>query len=430
MKSLVATALAAAVCALGVALWSALPAAAGNFGSLPPTATPTPTPIPRSPTPSPTPTGPAAAPRLAALGPGVMAAQCSSTMPGSARVTLLWAPSGAGVQYLDLSVYNNGFAPGTFVNAGGFGSGLYGYMWDGLRQATTHFARVNTYTSGGWRESATLGFFTPVCDAAAIDPSPAPDMLALRDRIAAAVGYGPIDTAVAITDLRTGEVIDVAGDQPRLPGCTINLFALMRVVADLQDNRYPEPEPGDLVGQTIHRSDPVTARRLVRDWLGGGDLFAGVARVNDFIHALGMSHTLMDHPPAFPEESSRGEGNTITALDVNAGLRALWDGRVLAPFWRDYLLYKMTLVKPGLNYLIPVGASADTTVSHKNGFLYQEGWADNDIGIVWYERAGERYGYAISFFTENVPDKYADIPLGQQISSLAFQWFAGRYGYP
>jgi hypothetical protein len=90
----------------------------------------------------------------------------------------------------------------------------------------------------------------------------------------------------------------------------------------------------------------------------------------------------------------------------------------------------MTLVKPGLDYLIPIGTSEGATTSHKNGFLFEEGWADNDIGIVWYERGGERYGYAISFFTENVPGKYDDIPLGQRVSSLAYQWFVGRYGYP
>jgi hypothetical protein len=139
----------------------------------------------------------------------------------------------------------------------------------------------------------------------------------------------------------------------------------------------------------------------------------------------------MDHPPAFPEETLfDGGSNRITARDSNKGLKALWDGRVLNPFWRDYMLQKMTLVKPGLNYLIAVGPGAGATVSHKNGFLYEEGWADNDIGIVWYERGGERYGYAISFFTENVPGKYDDIPLGQSISSMAYQWFVGRYGYP
>ncbi|MBI5285418.1 MAG: serine hydrolase, partial [Chloroflexi bacterium] len=225
--------------------------------------------------------------------------------------------------------------------------------------------------------------------------------------------------------------IDVNGDATRLPGCTINLFALMRVVVDLQAGKYPEPVPGDLIAQTINRSDPITARRLTRDWIGDGDLATGITRVNDFMHALGMNASLMDHPPAFPEESLFGGiENRITARDVNLGLEALWSGRVLDPGWRDYLLRKMTLVKPGLNYLIPSGTSAGTTVSHKNGFLYQEGWADNDVGIVWFQHGAERYGYAISFFTENVPGKYDDIPLGQAISSLAFQWFVSRYGYP
>ena len=49
----------------------------------------------------------------------------------------------------------------------------------------------------------------------------------------------------------------------------------MRVVVDLQSGRYPEPAPGDLIGQTINRSDPITARRLMRDWIGDGDLLRG-----------------------------------------------------------------------------------------------------------------------------------------------------------
>ena len=73
---------------------------------------------------------------------------------------------------------------------------------------------------------------------------------------------------------------------------------------------------------------------------------------------------------------------------------------------------------------------SEITASHKNGFLWEHGWADNDIGIVWFQRDGRRYAYAISFFTEGVAVKYADIPMGQRVSSLAWQWFAGRYGRP
>ena len=424
MKILAAAALAITTVAIAAMLLPAHTASTVSAAK----ATHTPTRTIARPTPSPTPAPPPAP--APAQGPGIMIAECAAGTPNGVRVIFLWTPSRSGPQWLDLSLVNNGFAPGTFVSMGSLAPQTWGWVWTGVLEGSTHFARVNTLTAAGWKPGETLAFYTPVCSGRR-DPAPTSDMLRLRDDIAAAIDGTTINTAVAITDLRTGETIDVNGDVTRLPGCTINLFALMRVVVDLQAGRYPEPEPGDLIAQTINRSDPITARRLTRDWIGDGDLATGMKRVNDFMHALGMNDTLMDHPPAFPEESLFGGiENRITARDVNRGLEALWSGRVLDPGWRDYLLYKMTLVKPGLNYLIPIGASADATVSHKNGFLYQEGWADNDIGIVWFQRGGERYGYAISFFTENVPGKYDDIPLGQDISSLTFQWFVSRYGYP
>jgi hypothetical protein len=391
-----------------------------------PTRTPT-----RVATATPTPPPPRAEP---ARDLDLLVAECSGSGRNTARAIFLWGTSRGGPQWVDLSIFNDGFAPSTFVSVGSLDRDRWGVVWDGLSQGTTHFVRVNTQTSLGWKASETLAFYTPICDRAsyAYEPAPAADMLTLRERLTAEINAAGINTAVAITDLRTGETVDVNGGANRLPGCTVNLFALMRVVVDLQAGRYPEPQPGDLIGQTINRSDPITSRQLVKYWLGNGDLGRGLNTVNDFTSSLGMSATLMDHPPAFPSESLYGfpTENRITALDANRGLRAIWDGRVLQPGWRDYFLQKMTLVKPGLNYLIPAGTSYGATVSHKNGFLYQEGWADNDIGIVWYQRGGQRYGYAISFFTEGVAVKYADIPLGQRISSLAYQWFVGRYGYP
>lgn len=362
-----------------------------------------------------------------------MTSECVSATATGARTFFLWTPSRSGTQWLDLSLVNNGFAPGTFLTAGPFPADRWGWIWPDLMQGTTHFARVNTLTRDGWKTSQTLAFYTPVCAPGLAEPQPAQDMIALRDKLAAAITASGFNAAVAITDLRTGETVDVNGLDVRLPGCTVNLFALMRVVVDMQAGKYPEPQAGDLIYQTINRSDPITSRRLVKDWIGDGDLVAGITRINDFYQALGMKDTLMDHPPAFPQESIFGSAlneNRTTARDMNRGLKGLWDGRVLEPAWRDYMLRKMTQVKPGLNYLIPSGVGRGATVSHKNGFLYEEGWADNDVGIVWFQRGSERYGYAISFFTENVRTKYADIPLGQKVSSLAYQWLVARYGYP
>ncbi|MEX2225347.1 MAG: serine hydrolase [Dehalococcoidia bacterium] len=421
-----------AVIALGAMIAVALLANLGaEAAPAVPRLTPTRTATPRvSPTPRATPTPPIKP--VAAQGPGIMVAECTGTGVNSVRVFFLWNPSRAGRQFLDLSMLNNGFAPGSFFAAGPLPSDRWGFVWEGLRQGSTHYARINTLTSDGWKATPPLAFYTPICDPAAHTPAAGPDMLSLRADIEAAIVRSGINTAVAITDLRTGESIDVNGANNRLPGCTINLFVLMRVAVDLQNGRYPEPVPGDLIGQTINRSDPITSRTLMKNYIGAGDLYRGINEVNTFMQSLGMRDTLMDHPPAFFHESVFGRSidNRITALDTNRGLQALWDGRVLTPGWRDYMLRKMTLVKPGLNYLIPAGTSSGAVVSHKNGFLYAEGWADNDIGIVWFERNGQRYGYAISFFTQHVPSKYADIPMGQQVSSLAYQWFVGRYGYP
>lgn len=359
-----------------------------------------------------------------------MVAECRTVSATGAQAFLLWTPSRAGTQYLDISIFNNGFAPGTFVGIGPFTPDRWGFIWSDLFQGTTHFVRVNTLTTQGWKSSETLAFHTPVCDAASYAPSPGADMLALRDNIAGVIQRSGINTAVAITDLQTGESIDYNGNDTRLPGCTVNLFVLMKVVTELQAGRYPEPVPGDLIAQTINRSDPITSRRLMRDWVGNGDVYRGLTSVQALMASLGMTSTLLDHPPAFWNESLNGGiDNRITALDANRGLKAIWDGRVLDPGWRDYFLRKMTLVKPGLNYLVSVG-TGDATVSHKNGFLFAEGWADNDIGIVWFERGGQRYGYAISFYSQGFSGKYDAIPTGQRVSSLAYAWFVGRYGYP
>lgn len=404
---------------------------------LTPTARVTRTPAPGTPGASATPT-PGTAEKFvpwsypAAAGPGVMSAECNGKGPNSVKVFLLWNASGAGIQYLDFSVQNNGFAAGTFLSFGPFGRDGWGYAIEGVRQDTTHIARLNTWTGTRWAPSYPLQFRTPICDASAAEPSPRADMLALRDRLGGTIYNSGINAAMAITDLQTGETIDVNGTDPRLPGCTLNLFVIMWVVQELQAGTVAERDAGDIIAQTINRSDPILARRMLRDWVGDNNVYRGLDRMNVYLQALGMTSTIMDHPPAFPEESLHNDvsfNNSTTARDANKALRTLWDGGVVSPQWRDYLLQKMTLVKPGLQYIIG-SAGYGATRSHKNGFLYEQGWADDDIGIVWFERGGKRYGYAISFYSQYLRGKYDAIPLAQNVAAIAYDWFAARYGAP
>jgi beta-lactamase class A len=345
--------------------------------------------------------------------------QCSED---SLSVKFSWQASRDGQQWLDISLENNGFAPSTFAGTGPLSASRESLDWDDARPNTAYFVRINTYDDGQWLPSTTLGFTTPPCGT----PPPSVAMAGLQaslEQQIAAVGF---DAAVAVTDLQTGETISVNGSRQQFTGCTINLFALMQAVIDVENGLYPESRVGDLIAATIYGSNPVTAHDILLI-SGNGDIVAAMNKVNHLIESLGLKDTFYDHPPAYwPAWSLRGMSNLTTALDVNKALAGFWQGSVMSIEWRDYLFDKMTGVKPGLNYLIPAGVT-DGVVGHKNGFLALDGWVDNDAGIVTFTRGGQSYAYAITFLTQSVPTKYGDIPLGQTVSSLVWQYFSNTY---
>jgi beta-lactamase class A len=353
--------------------------------------------------------------------------ECSDE-PGKVRVTFSWAPNlnPETSQWLDLSLQGPSFAPGSFTSVGPMPAWRSSYTWDGIEAGALHHWRINTLSGNEWLTSPVEAFFTLHCGA---NPTSAnPDMIALRERLRAEVQASGLNAALAVLDLQTGESIDVRGDEARLPGCTINFFVLLSVVMDVEAGLYPESDVGGLISSTTWSSNAVTARSLLIK-TGGGDIRAGVDKVNKLIRTLGLKTSLYDHAPAFfPEYSLLGSSNILTANEINQALANFFSGGIVSPQWRDYLIKKLTEVKPGLQYLIPAGVGA-ATVAHKNGFFpSSNGWIDNDAGIVIFESGGHQYAYVVSFFTQDVSVKYADIPLGQTVSSLVWQYFRGRYG--
>jgi hypothetical protein len=358
---------------------------------------------------------------------------CSAALPGQVQATLSWAPGlgSPGGQWVDLTTAGPDFAPGTFLGTGPFPSAASSLIWDGLPPGVRHWWRVNTFSGGQWHVSASGSFTTGLCEGLAPGAAPVGAGLAtLGERLQAEIAAAGINAAVAVTDLQTGESISVAGDDVRLPGCTINFFVLLSVVLDLQIGRYPEAQVGELIAATVWSSNPHTARQLLA-WTGMGDLGVGVAKVNDLLRSLGLQHSLYDHPPAYmPSFSLYGASNALTANDMNRALTLFYQGQIVVPYWRDYLLAKLRVVKPGLNYLIPAGVSGGL-VAHKNGFFSGSmGWIDNDAGIVEFDVGGVRRAYAISFFTQQSLGKYADIPLGQTVSRLTWEYFQAKYRSP
>jgi hypothetical protein len=275
---------------------------------------------------------------------------------------------------------------------------------------------------------AILLFATGLGSAAHAESSTAePGQLAgLQAELQAAIEASGLDVTVSVTVLQTGETASVGGDDPGLAACSINLLVLIQAARDMSTGLIPVDAGDDLIGRTIFSSNPVTARELLF-LIGGGDLWAAMRKVNDLAKSLGVG-IYYDHPPAFLEESLSGVDNFVTANSMNALLAALWHQQALNPDWTDYLLDKLTDVKPGLQYLIPAGVG-NATVSHKNGFVWTaRGWIDNDVGIVSFRAGGQTYAYAISYFASWVPDEYGDIVLGQRLSSLAWSHFQAIYG--
>jgi beta-lactamase class A len=340
----------------------------------------------------------------------------------SLNVTFTWQPSGAGQQWLDVG-HDVSFAPGTFAGTGPFTSNQESFVWDDPRPNSAYFVRINTQDGDAWSASTTLSLNTPPCGAVA----PSPGMLDLQTRLEQQVASANFRTAVAVTDLQTGETISVNGDRQQFTGCTMNLFALMQAVVDLQNGQYEESRVGDLIAATIYGSNPVTARDILLI-SGEGDIVTAMNKINALLEKMGLTDTFYDHPPAYwPAPTLRNISNLTTALDVNRALSALWNGTVVSVEWRDYLFEKMTGVKPGLNYLIPAGVT-DGVVGHKNGFFWlPDGWIDNDAGVVTFQRGGQTYAYAITMLMEAIPGEYVDIPMGQAISSMVYQYFSATY---
>ena len=235
------------------------------------------------------------------------------------------------------------------------------------------------------------------------------------------------DYAFAVTDLQTGETVGSGMSRPQLTACTVNFFVLLQATIDVQEGRYPEAEVGDLIARTIWSSNPVTARDLYTI-VGDGDTTHGVRRVARLIDELSLDDTILDHPPGFSKHTlGVNRNNWTTAADMNRALAALYDEELLQPRWRDYLLEHMTRVKPGLNYLTAIGPTVP--VSHKNGFFRatDQTWVDNDIALVRIETEAGPRAYAVSFFSQWVPWKYADLALGQRLSVAAWDFFSARY---
>jgi hypothetical protein len=79
---------------------------------------------------------------------------------GTVLIQFNWVTYQFGLQWVDLSLHNNGWAWGTFIGIGPFAPSHNSQEWGGLLPGQWHYLRINALTWFGWQPSPTYQFFT------------------------------------------------------------------------------------------------------------------------------------------------------------------------------------------------------------------------------------------------------------------------------
>ncbi|HUY99714.1 MAG TPA: serine hydrolase, partial [Thermomicrobiaceae bacterium] len=250
----------------------------------------------------------------------------------------------------------------------------------------------------------------------------------LQGELQALVAGWDGENAVSVTDLQTGQAIAVNGSRPQIAACTIKLGIIMAVAQDIEAGRYTADEVDDLVRSMMGPSNTPPARELL-GYVGGGDIGAGIHRVNDLMRGLGATGSVLAHPPGYPDdEYGYGTGdNLLTTDDLNLMLVKLYRGQALSSWATSYVLWSLTIAPDWMNQSLGSPLSSDARLYHKIGQLYEPENTWNDAGLVVFSRNGHDYAYAISYLGSYGPswqDAYAH---AQSASATVWRYFDTAY---
>jgi hypothetical protein len=95
--------------------------------------------------------------------------ETQTCVAGKANVTFSWQGNdpASTQQWLDLTIFDNGWQPGSFIGAGPLSGRSTSYLWPGLLSKTQHYIRINQQlANGAWDASGTFVFTTIDCGAA------------------------------------------------------------------------------------------------------------------------------------------------------------------------------------------------------------------------------------------------------------------------
>ena len=253
-------------------------------------------------------------------------------------------------------------------------------------------------------------------------------MATLQGELDALVSGWAGRSGVAVMDLQTGQIVGVNIDQQQVSACVVKIFIMMAVAEDIEAGKYTAASVDDLVRDAMGPSNTWPARELTI-LAGGGNLTTGVLRVNAIMQSLGMTRSVMPHPPGYPEiDHGLGTGEIyITGRDMVVALGKLYRGEALSAWATDYVLWSMTIAIPGQQQSLGGGIPYSATLYHKIGLLYAPNDVWNDAGVVTFQRDGREYAYAIASLSSDSGNWLNGYYYGTAASATAWQTISPVY---
>jgi len=268
----------------------------------------------------------------------------------------------------------------------------------------------------------------------------AADLVELKDRLAGEIDAHEGQTAVAVTDVKTGEMIDVNGDRIQLTGCVANLFCALTVIEYIRRGLITKEEVEYDLTTMVRHSSPSHATPLLNQ-LGNGDVEKALIIINDLMRSWGLEKSIYANPPALDDcyEDCR-RPNEATANEINQILVKIAKNELFPADQNfdanQYAIWVMSNNKPGLNFMIPWEIpQSEATVAHKVGWYPGQPHTINDVGLVF--ASDQRFQYAISCLYQNYDYSMAEETLYydpggllSRLSKITYQTFVNRYGRP
>ncbi|MDX2817272.1 serine hydrolase [Streptomyces sp. PA03-5A] len=216
--------------------------------------------------------------------------------------------------------------------------------------------------------------------------SAAPGLAAKLQRdITSALEGGTARTAVSVHDRATGTSCTLRADQHFDSASTVKVTVLATLLRDVQQHhRHLTSREAGLATAMITKSDNDATTALWKQ--------LGVAKVNDFLSAAGMSHTV-------PGGAGAWGLTQITAGDEQKLMDLLTaPNAVLGDNARAYALKLMNEVVPSQRWGTPAGAPDSAVVHVKNGWLSRatHGWRVHSLGAF----TGGGHDYSITVLTD------------------------------